>query len=373
MWQLPGPSAFLDDIVDHLASGTTLLIGTPVGFDVAALRGHVAHSFSGHRVISISAAECNRAVPTAAWILDVLGVGRSDRGSDSIDDLIALDDVSGSVLWIDGFTDDDEHRDAWRELALDWSRAVRRCDQLGAPVLVLCASGGSALDLALDEPGMAVVYWWGRLHRIDIDLHLHLEARRHSAIHRAVSAEIAQFDPDLALLLAESQWSSLTELSQILSDVGERPAPDMHLREAEEAVPLRHGPAWARGSVDRYDNQRRPAIHACCFIGDQEELRQRQWGGQVRTILPSLEAMRRRVVERALAEGYITRSTSAGEFDFGPLAFHISAGRADRDRRRLGDFAHKLRIARNSLAHLDPVELSQYDRIVDSARELGLT
>ena len=374
MWDLPGPGAFIDDILDHLASGTTLVVALPDGFDVASLRRRVVSDYSGDRVIPVAATECVDRVPDPAWILDVLQIAGTRRGAGGIDDVVELDELDGAVLWIEDLEGLPSQSSApqWRALAVDWARATRRSGRPDPPTLVLCARGAVGINLGCDEPGMATVYWWGRLHRIDVELYLHLEAPHRSPIHRAMAAEIAQFDPSLALTLAEQSWSDVDELAEILRDVGSRPIPEIALRDAEESVPTRHAVAWAQGAVDRYDDERRPVVHACCLLADPVALTRRQWRGQIRTVLPSLEVLRGRVVERALTAGYLTASMPDAELDFAGLAHHLSQVRTDGDRRRLTDFAHKLRLARNVLAHLNPMELAGYDDILESARRLGL-
>lgn len=371
MWTLPGASRFVDEIADHLASGTSVVIALPDTMDAGSVRREVSNRLSGSRTLPLPAPS----EPDAVRVLDLLGVSREDRGSEAIDDVVALESLSSTILWFENETQAEREPDlsSWRTFIKDWSVASRTSDSLLAPTLAVCIGGAEALAIGLDEPAMTTAYWWGCLHRIDTDLYLHTHARHRPMLHRAMSAEVALFDPHLALALADERWADVRELQEILSGLGPSEAPASPRAKVGEHPSTAQCPDWAAGRIDRFDDHTEPMMHASCLCENLDALNVRCWRGQVRSVLPQLEELRRQVIGRAKAEGYIAQSVPATDLDFGPLTERLLADAPPRtSRSELGILARDLRSARNRIAHLEPISATSFDRILESAIFLGL-
>lgn len=178
--------------------------------------------------------------------------------------------------------------------------------------------------------------------------------------------EVAGFDLDLALYLAERWNGSEAELLELLRQYDSIDAPETGLPTARGEVHL--GPdakLWDERLLDRWDSRDAPHVHASILLAlnRRDLIRNRIWRAQLRTVMPMIDEHRGRIAEWLRSEvraGYPLPEVPEPVDLY--LAFQdhprLKTWRDGR-RKRL---VYWMRDSRNSLAHMRPLDMSDVRR-----------
>jgi hypothetical protein len=333
----------------------------PSTLNAPAFADHVraAVPFFAHHFLEVRE---SRGEPLAV-MLEELAIAREAGAIPEVDDFVGSPEATGVVCWI---TDLDAvapgERRAWGDFVREVSIATRRwpTGTLTPQVAVLAA--GALAELEPTEPGWSSLYWWGRLGRLDIALHVQRVAPSIDPAFRSSVVELAGFDLGLAERLTVEGSTELPELTAVVRDAwnGTHLVDNLHRRRGTCGADAPGGllDAWEKGAVDRFDGQDQPFWHSALYAEEDGlvTLRRRLWRGQVHELLPRLEEWRVQLVDVAKDEGIIARSLRLEELDFAQLHDHLRKGRHDRRRSELAEFAGWMRANRNKIAHLQAVD-----------------
>ena len=242
-------------------------------------------------------------------------------------------------------------------------------------------AGGETSDVAL-----AALWWWNRIARWDVAAYIsHIkpfadETRILSDIRAETIVEVARWELELAEKLARSWMGDPEDLAGFLGGLAVKDIP----AEAAEGCGPRPQQAllhlWDRGVIDGWHDTH--STSAMAISDSPRQLSRLVWAAQARIVLPWIEQLREQVQERtvqrlgrrrfqaALNDLFTTPPTNSDLVEIGALRkiVDIRIGTADP---RLRSAARRLHFARNELAHLRPLKLSELRELVAACR--GLT
>lgn len=355
-WQaLPGPAAFISDVVQLIRDGMSVVVAAPLhvpsGFERAFVeplehdRWHVQHAVIDTQDDPLK------------WLTETLYLEPDQWVGWSVEKMFERFNA-GQVIVIEGVTA--SNWDAWRTFLRDFEVASRRYPSDERAVLLVTVRGVPRKRLQAEGAALVIRAWESIFGELDVLIYVdqHLRSRRSPSRHRKLIvrqiAALALWDLDLAQFLVNQPERDLFDPQAVLSAGRESMG--------RGCIPM--GETWESGGRDRFDNA--DMLHPFVLMdqGDpKKELKRRLWTAQAATLLPLIE-MRRRELAKDLnryvpcpfwiyaspsdKKGRIVQSLD--ELEVGVLA-HVTRTTAG-VRRDLQDQAEWLADCRNTLAHL---------------------
>jgi hypothetical protein len=349
-WSMPGPVAFIDEVLEAAAEGLNVAIAMPsggsAGFEAALL------DRLRQRVVE-SMWVAGDAAP-AAEIARAMGIPEAGAG---IDELFGDPRFSdGTTICIQGLTE--AMLPQWRRFIADYDDLSKDRPVGERPVMITVLEG---MDLP-DEVREAVTFrglrWLGRASELDFTQYV-LERLEYAPDNEGgrllaamIVAKVALGDVELAEDLA----------SRVLDEIW---APEPVLRDAAGKRGWLKGTHrhWTKGTVYRVDG--RDEVHSALMVLDDPGcvVRSRVWAAQAAMLLPAIERERRKLVSRArnwlkppfyLLDGESV--ADADDLEIGPLEYQLRRGKAPAELvRRAAD----LKELRNKLAHMEPLTVEE--------------
>jgi len=355
LWGLPGPSRFVETIVDDVRGGSSVVLR--FGGDLpAGLADHLEQQTSWGTAwtpLSVDAetpplSAIRRSVAPEAPAVDfrmpqqvVLGERFRNR-----------------VFWIDGLTP--ESWSAWRRFLRNFAHARRNAEATARPpvfLLPLCGAGFQVPDLA--EPSVSSREFRDVVDRDDLYVLVlqSRQVRRRRRVIRALLAntvaQVAQWDHVLAGVLLDGGPEAALQPQATLAHYAE-----------EHGWTAKTPELWEAGTLD--GPQERPVVHSALLLvqGRKRELNRRLWAAQAAVLLPLLEERRIELVDRNRHRfSRLPFETEFGvietpdDMELGALVLYFSRHR-EGGQGVLGP-AHRLRAFRNKLAHFRPLSFSE--------------
>jgi hypothetical protein len=361
-WSMPGPSAFVEDVLQSLREGRTVAVWFPEnGHDGFLSALQYEDERSGLTAWTRRVVDADGASPARTLHEECCPI--QDDVVPTVTTFLA-DERASSVLPLVSATTARE-RELWSDFLHEYRRHAKPLEQFRRPVLCVVFAGGSQSELPASDIVLSVNHWWGRSGALDMRLFAArlLTDGRLNPMMRAIAidviASLAGADPLLAARLASVRFDCLLQPFDLLRDFAIRrkwPAdPD-----ETEAIRL--------GALASVDEER--VWHSALLAAQRKNdgVARRIWRGQVAQIFPFLEDRRAELVDGCKA--YLPKvpvSTEFGvindlyELEIGELAFYLSEAKAPKS---LRSRAEQLRKARNALAHLTPLTALECNRLV---------
>ena len=355
---LPGPARFIDDALQHLRNGFSLVVAMPV---VAPTELEDAF---------VDALEHDR------WRLNRVSVEAHEDPLHGLTERLYLEPERwvgwsvekmferlspGQVITVEGILD--SNWDKWRMLLRDFEVASRRCPADERAVLLVFVRGVPRKRLQTKGAALELMEWRGVIGELEILMYvdqrlrkLRQPSRHHKLIVRQIAA-LALWDLDLADFLLGQPEQEMFDVRAALQ-AGRRLL-------GRNGVPA--SAAWEHGGSDQFDGVEMQHPFVLIDQGDpDDELKRRSWTAQAAELLPQIE-LRRRALAKAL-EKYIpcpfwidqkdlrqrqapmqVLVRSLDELEIGSLAY---VARNKGSHSELRDRAEWLANCRNELAHL---------------------
>lgn len=372
IWSLPGLSRLPGSIAEAQVAGASCAVAVPVPHRTNT---EWVYGFIEATGMAVELVEPVGDRPPAAVVADHYGV-KWRAGEGAASDLAkSLTGYSGSILGVALHPGDA----AWSEFVAAFLAALPGVPPLERPQLVVFCG---ASDMSLIRERRVHVqekWWWGSVSRLDTIVHAgRALGDRSDPLAVSQITEVCGFDLDLVEILAQ-EWdgghASLVELVETRSD-SRTTHPEwttLQPRSTVLACPPRFHKDWELGLVnawERYD----PFVSPLALPAEiqSESLHTRLWRGQLRELMPMVDA------ERVRLEAW----ARAGELSTPHVSFPIEIGqlvkllyedpalfkRATPTRRSAAKW---LRETRNRLAHrdiIDPAEVARGLSLLDEDR-----
>lgn len=352
-WALPGPAAFMADLLAILREGHSLEVHAPVTV-ADGIASAVSDELDGAGWSVRSLTPGGRApLDEVADCLDaVLPVLTERRSVAAL--LRALERKRTLIIGPVG----PQHLAAWQTFAVEYATAARSVHPTERTQLVLVTAGTARSLDRRELSGLKRLRWDAVVGETDLLVHasrtlMHAGAPRGPLLklHARLVARLALWDLQLADYL----------LGLPLSDLF---MPCETLRLGMRDCPAPAAADWASGGVASFDGETMRHSMLLAAAGDPDgELRMRVWGALASELMPLLELRRRdlAVTVGSALRSKVVRLNDEVVRDFigleiGPLAYLA---------RRYGlppsilNRAEVLREVRNDLAHLRPLTFDQ--------------
>lgn len=360
-WGLRGPSTFVDRIEQFVRDGLNVILrfpcGAPPGLE-RDLRDRL-HGLFVWKSVGISDGNLS---PAVFLHRQAFPDSRFNRAV-TMTDLANTSAFRGRLVWIEGITLRDWDR--WSAALLEYAEACRNVDLRSRTLFVVPLTGEA---VAAESPEEVALVRWDFCGVVDsLDLFVFalwnapagIHQREQRALLAHTVAEVAQWDYFLAMRL----------LSLPLSEALE---PELTLREyaRDQGWTPETPRRWERGTVDSQEG--RSIVHSAALAasGDRRQIRRRIWAAQAGVLLPIVEEQRVRLLPHCLP--YLRRAMDiAGYSVDDPREIEIGRLRDLLERTNTPKWIMRqvrpLRVARNKLAHMEPLRPSQAIEISKSA------
>ncbi len=365
LWQLPGPSRFVENVVADLQDGCSVVLCLPETAPnglANALRAQLRADGTPHwSTIDLTSVT----EKPLTYLLQRFSEDLDPSELHSIPTLLALESFAGRILWITGISD--EHWSEWRLFLEEYDHASRTQSLLTRTIFCVPLVGKLALTPPVPDICLNVHRWENVLDSYDMMMYVAnlLREKEVSGLKRryavSIISRLALWDVGIAEKLAGQDIQDLFNPSPALYEIAA-----MRGWEWEESrVPAI---AWAQGKQDTFES-RSELNSAYAILGSTAMFVQKRiWDAQVGVMLPFVEEQRREILARVkpfLTIPFITRNRESIT-DYRDLEI----GHIESQLRLLPDFEDNelrrrvstLREIRNCLSHLDPLSVQLLER-----------
>jgi hypothetical protein len=359
-WSLPGPATYLDEVLDVLRQGRSVVLALP-RHAPPGLEEAFAAAVSRDRVWRWTAVEPIEGESPLHSAVRACWAG--GEGPVGVSSLVQDPRMRNRVLWLDTFSDD--RWACWQRWLGEFAHASQHQRPRERAVCACITVGIPPAASARSLPALGVVQWRGRLDGIDLRVWAAMlargteRARFEHELRRELIAEISAGDPALALSLVELQMSQLLDVDPVI---------DAYANERGWAP---DGPAmtWETGAIDLVGGEE--AIHPAALLAGPQSSRlltERVWRAQVRVIFPFIEGERRRLIqefrEHLSVPFYVDSRREpivhVEDLEIGHLHQQLR-GRVGARREALLKALYR---ARNALAHLELLDAADVEAIL---------
>ncbi len=359
-WRLPGPRDYLADVDRALQSDgwmQQVLLVVPEQPGPPGLFDQVAARPSPRRLVRVrldpDGEDC-----VVAHCLRAAGHPLPDRVP-GVQDLIRAD-LAHHLLLVEATSATRAQMEELQSVVSAAAALAHNARPEQMPVQVVAIVPGRHMRIASGTPRLTVLYWWGRLSRLDTALWLRQAGPSGTdATRQAAISEVAGFDLDLALHL-QTAWDGEADTlcGTVLDYAGDRPelldtGPTAGTAPTDRPSTELLGP-WSSGACDRWNGEEVTWHAAAIAKHEPERLIRALWRAQAMTLLPLLDQQRERVLAWLDRQGHgqrLRQEIGTDLVEIGDLWFYMRhrAGMAGRPQMPLVDW---LREARNDVAHL---------------------
>lgn len=360
-WQFPGPNRYLRSACRDVRDGCNIVLCLPligVPDTISAIRQELAKEENCVSVLSLDR-ESKESNP-----IDILFERFAPSAPNDLTrtpfSLCNQDSFRGQIIIVDGL--EEKSWPTWKCFAEEYEVASRNQSLLERTVFIFPLTDSSALDPPHREVLLAVHRYNGYVERYDMLLYAAslYSIRSMSSVRRqlstAISAELAQWDPELCERLARIEFRDLLGPVNEMRRLGEeRGWSDVPLDANDDLL-------WKAGALQCIDGNR--VVHSSFLAvhSQERELNKRLWRAELGVLFPLIEQKRQGLIEELRDSIRLPHITSFGEAISDPFDLeigHIHAQLRTRGGAVLARYGRQialLRDTRNALAHFEPVD-----------------
>jgi hypothetical protein len=363
-WNLPGPSAFLDDLVEDLGSAKNILLLLPEHFPPGLSRAlgerirRDEHFY--FRVLDLKEEVSDFNSFPEKIIHSCLAPIENPGERPSVQTLLKSSHLKANVLWVEGINSESWFH--WRRFMDEFKDACRAMDEFDRLLIIICVSGELTENPPKNEVALSVRTWKSIVSRLDILLYASRRFRdqqRLNPIHEelaiSVLGELSGTDPMVADRLAEEKFQTILKPIPILEEMA-------HEKGWHNGFPTNNSKSdeeyWRYGMLDIRDGRR--VMHSALEIAKHNlaAVNLRIWKGQVGVLFPFIEEQRRKFVDKYRSHLEVPVETEyqvldqKEDLELGHLHFQL---RKCLESHRLAPIkcCHNIR---NALAHFSPAD-----------------
>jgi hypothetical protein len=355
-WALPGPTRFVQAIVQDLRAGKNVVLAFPP-YAPAGIREALAARVRENelwrwRTVHATDFPCDGVASLAGSLHQKLVPAQ--QASELSTPLALAQRLVGTIIWVQAVAD--PAWQTWAKFLTQYQHACQSCDLSDRSLFCLTVIGSPSPPLVPDV-ALSVRRWEGMVGRLDMALYLDqlLSSRYSVPLHYktalAVVIELAGSDAQLAQHLVKEELSTIMNPFETLRIVA---------AERGWTAELMRSVAWQEGTCDKVDGQELMHSAAAAAMGNRAEVKRRVWRGQVAVLYPFIEEQRLKIVPKVRSYLRLPLETTYGRVDdaedleVGQLLYFL---RGKRIQQRLWRLLTVLTEMRHALAHLEPVPL----------------
>lgn len=367
-WQLPGPSSFLNRVVENVQDGCNLVLEWPEHGPSGWQKGLQSHdkSWAGDRVrCEFQADEFNGCHPEE-FLYERIFKKEVSLPKITSQSLAGLESFQGRVIVLDGMNA--KTWELWRPFLERYAEAATSVEAWRRTLFLVSLSGKTCLKTPRKSVLLKSHRWDGYITPLDMQMYAAYLIRNRTfrnlerKLMYALLARLSGWDPTLLDALADSSVSELCSPETLLNTFAAR-------RGWNSGVSDNREEAWARGMLQRFDEE--DVLHGCLLDESRAEnsVEYRLWHAQTEVLLPVVERERHRIVARRRGKLEVPYEAPAGIIDDVrdlELSHILAQMNQYRDRFREPDreLVRMLRDIRNELAHFEPVSANLLSQLL---------
>ena len=395
-WSLPGPSNFVNGIVNDLREGRNVFLLLPDNHPTelySAINRSLQRDDLGP-FENLALKDISQHSPTYELLL-LYDPKVHERKSWNVVTLLDSDSFKGKIIWTDDLNDGVNNKDEWLDFFKVYAHACGNKNLIERTVFcVPIVSHSKTSGLPFDNL-LAHHWWWGRVSYLDLQLYVAYELSDsiRDPIERSIAinviAAVCGFDPLYAkelclnwtefgdnytnLIVEEARkrrWDKnyIHRFSKHLNHYGSTVINDSWKRPADA---LTEG--WAKGVFDVVDGRLFLHPAASVVTDEDQEVKQRVWRGQVQTLLPLVDEYRLKTI-KYLADNYrydprkVHNSGQGSVVEIATIKHYIETNRTLRKKidKEILSLIRVLNKTRNDLAHLRVISSAQRKKLLNS-------
>jgi hypothetical protein len=361
-WSLPGPSAFVNAVIDDLREGKSVFLLLPA-YSPGRLSVSLKHALNDDFAWLSSTVDSDA---TPINFLYDLPVPETDPGQlRSPRTLVSKDSFQGYVIWLEGLSA--KNWPAWSEFFMEYERARSAVPPARRTHFLVPLIG---VKDALEIPqaiGISAQTWDGWLRPSDMRFYSYLRAaeRRNpleTELTFALVAELAGWDPELSEWLAPLTLEQLTNPLEQLSAFARKRKWNSHSGDTT----LR---GWCLGVCQTVRGKVTPHTSILAISSQPSDIDRIVWRAEIGVLMPYIEEQRQDLLNRYRTSLWVPFTTKNNELiedvfnlEIGHIEYQLAASGVKREE---VSWASVLKRSRNSLSHLEPVDTELLKSIVE--------
>jgi hypothetical protein len=352
-WDLPGPSAFIERICDDLRDGNNVIIQVPE-FMPYGMKTALVRRLDG--TVLIRSLQLTKEDNNPVDYLFERETSSAPAGVLRNANSLVAYLVPGTLFWMTGMCSVLWRN--WKQFIAEYRHACGSIQVLDRPLFCVVLQGDLATEQVRPDVRLSVHRFDDCTSRTDSALYSSVLMNASQSlcveVASAVVGQLSLWDADLAEELATESPSVLFDPIERLKVVAES--------RTWEKVCGNDDLFWSKGYGMRYRGKL--VLHSAylALVGDEEEIAARVWSGQLATVFPKIEEIRRELIRRYGKSFLMPHDTPRGpiedirDLEIGHIYTQLNLIPCSSDDRSL---AGRMTAMRHALAHLDcvPVDL----------------
>jgi hypothetical protein len=354
-WTIPGPRRFLDAIIDDVREGKSVFLILPENAP-----GRVSHSLKEALREDFNWESINVIPGTnpVDFLYALLVPNADPRRLRSESSLASEQDFQRKLIWIEEISEGDWA--AWSKFFLEYERVSRAVPESRRSLFVIRMIGPAVALMAPVAVGLSSLRWDGWLRQNDMQLYSNSCIRdRKSGLETdltiALVSELGGWDPALCEYLADFELCKLIEPAQLLEQFA-----------AERGWCFKPGSydddAWSKGLWQTFLRKQTPHTSFGAFLLGQRFLSRLLWKAEIGILMPYIEEKRQVLIEQYrmhLKLPYYSKYGVINDvYDLEIGILELLLNQSGVPPKTVLEFISNLKMARNQLSHLTPVDSS---------------
>ena len=352
-WMIPGPRSYIDAIIDDVREGKSVFLVLPE---------NVPERFS-HALKEALREESNwesvsvtPAVNPVDFLYTHFVPHAEPRKLRSETTLAGEPEFQRKLISIEGIMAEDWA--AWSQFFLEYERVSRAVPESRRTLFLIRVQGPGYVHEPPAAVGLSCRRWDGWLRRNDMQLYSNSRVRERKSgletdLSAALTSELGGWDPALCEYLADFDLVELIQPAQLLETFA-----------AGKGWCFQPGPyeqaSWSQGLWQTYLGKQTPHTAFGAFLLGQRFLNRLLWKAEIVILMPYVEEQRQVLIERYRGHLRLPHYSKYGvindvyDLEIGMLELLLHQSGAVS--KAALDFITNLKLARNQLSHMAPVD-----------------
>jgi hypothetical protein len=292
------------------------------------------------------------------FLYELLAPDADPRRLRSESSLAGEPDFQRKLIWIEDIPAEDWA--AWSRFFVEYERVSRAVPELRRTLFLIRMIGPAVAPTIPAAVGLSSLRWDGWLRRNDMQLYGNGCIREGKSgletdLRAALVAQLGGWDPALCEYLADFELSKLVQPAQLLEQfAAER---NWHF----EPAPYDEK-SWSKGFWQTYLGKQTPHTSFGAFLFGQRFLNRLLWKAEIGILMPYIEEKRQMLIEQyrmyLKLPCYSKYAVINNVYDLEIGLLGVLLNRSGIPPKAVLEFIDNLRLARNQLSHLTPVDSS---------------
>jgi hypothetical protein len=352
-WSLPGPSMFVNSVVDQVGQGRSVFLALPEHAPsrlATAIKRTLGDSY---RWCSLTVGDQEDPL---GFLYDRCVCDADPRVLRSTTTLVGEPSFQEQIIWLDGLTPTNWER--WSAFFVEYEHASRHVLSSLRTHFIVPLIGVASSLATVEAVALARVDWNNSVQRLDMLLYSAVSICPRTTpletdLVTFLVAELAAWDPELCEYLSGMELEHLIDLIPMLVEFGRQ-------RGWERLSVSSPHEQWCRGLVFTCQGKLISHTAYLAFQGRSDAIQHLIWKAEIGILMPYVEEQRQSLLRLYGSRLAIPFQTKTGEIvrDL----YDLEIGHIEYQASRLTGVANgelawisQLKLARNSLSHFEPV------------------